>query len=109
MEFYSKNKFEKLVHLVGFITRIYHDTWSPERQNILFLVSEIGPGAAFCPLVLHCKADVVVKKKVLICRSNQNLLNSIALYSVIDRICNRFIYSRPTQRSVITVILLPSP
>jgi len=24
VEFYSKNKFEKLVHLVGFIIRIYH-------------------------------------------------------------------------------------
>ena len=28
----SKNKFEKLVHLVGFIIRIYHDARSPERQ-----------------------------------------------------------------------------
>jgi len=25
VEFYSKNKFEKLVHLVGFIIRINHD------------------------------------------------------------------------------------
>jgi len=25
VEFYSKNKFEKLVSLVGFIIRIYHD------------------------------------------------------------------------------------
>jgi len=25
VEFYSKNKFEKLVHLVGFIIRIYHE------------------------------------------------------------------------------------
>jgi len=32
VEFYSKNKFEKLVHLVGFIIRIYHDAWSPERK-----------------------------------------------------------------------------
>jgi len=32
VEFYSKNKFEKLVHLVGFIIRIYHDAPSPERQ-----------------------------------------------------------------------------
>jgi len=31
-EFYSKNKFEKLVHPVGFIIRIYHDARSPERQ-----------------------------------------------------------------------------
>ena len=33
VEFYSKDKFEKLVHAVGFITRIYHDARSPERQN----------------------------------------------------------------------------
>ena len=32
VEFYSKNKFEKPVHLVGFIIRIYHDARSPERQ-----------------------------------------------------------------------------
>jgi len=33
VEFYSKNKFEKLVHLFGFIIRNYHDARSPERQN----------------------------------------------------------------------------
>jgi hypothetical protein len=41
VEFYSKNKFEKLVHLVGFIIRIYHDARSPECQILyltLFLV-----------------------------------------------------------------------
>ena len=32
VEFYSKNKFEKLVHLIGFIIRINHDSRSPERQ-----------------------------------------------------------------------------
>ena len=32
VEFYSKNKFEKLVHLLGFIIGIYHDARSPERQ-----------------------------------------------------------------------------
>ena len=32
VEFYSKNKFGKLVHLVGFIIRIYHDARTPERQ-----------------------------------------------------------------------------
>ena len=35
VELYSKNKFEKLVHLVGFIIRIYHDARSPERQKYL--------------------------------------------------------------------------
>jgi len=28
-----KNKFEKFVHLVGFIITIYHDARSPERQT----------------------------------------------------------------------------
>jgi sulfur relay (sulfurtransferase) complex TusBCD TusD component (DsrE family) len=32
VEFYSKNKFEKLVHLVGFIIRICHDARSQELQ-----------------------------------------------------------------------------
>jgi hypothetical protein len=35
VEFYPKNKFEKLVHLVGFIIRIYHDalsvTWTSNK------------------------------------------------------------------------------
>jgi len=30
--FYSKNKFDKLVHLFGLIIRIYHDARSPEPQ-----------------------------------------------------------------------------
>jgi len=33
VEFYCKNKFEKLVHSVGFIIRIYHDARSRERQK----------------------------------------------------------------------------
>ena len=33
VEFYSKNKFEELVHLVCIIIRIYHDARSPESQN----------------------------------------------------------------------------
>ena len=33
IEFYSKNKFEELEHLVGFIIRIYHDARSPEGQG----------------------------------------------------------------------------
>jgi hypothetical protein len=33
VEFYSKNKFENLVHLIDFIIRIYHDARSHERQN----------------------------------------------------------------------------
>ena len=36
VEFYSKNKFEKLVHLVGFVIRIFHDARSPERQKSIW-------------------------------------------------------------------------
>jgi len=32
VEFHSKNKFEKLLHLVGFIIRIYHDARPSKRQ-----------------------------------------------------------------------------
>ena len=34
VEFHSKNKSEKLVHLVGFIKRIYHNARSSECQNL---------------------------------------------------------------------------
>jgi len=37
VEFYSKNKLEKLVHLVGFIIRIYHDARSAERQILILI------------------------------------------------------------------------
>jgi len=33
VEFYSKNKFEELVHQVGFTIRTYHDARSPERKK----------------------------------------------------------------------------
>jgi hypothetical protein len=36
-EFHSKNRYEKLVRLVGFIIRIYHDARSHERQDRLCL------------------------------------------------------------------------
>ena len=34
-EFYSRNKLEKLVHLVGFIIRIYHDAARSSESQIL--------------------------------------------------------------------------
>jgi hypothetical protein len=41
VEFYSKNKFEKLVHIVGFIIRTYYDARSPERQMSIKLLELI--------------------------------------------------------------------
>jgi len=34
VEFHSKNKFEKLAHLVGFVIRIYHDAQFSECQIV---------------------------------------------------------------------------
>ena len=39
--FIPKNKFEKLMHLVGFIIRIYHDAWSPERHTVKSGLNEL--------------------------------------------------------------------
>ena len=41
VEFYSRNKFEKLVRLVGFIIRIYHDAPSPERHIFQDVIREL--------------------------------------------------------------------
>ena len=53
-EFYSKNKFEKFVHLIGFIIRIYHYERSSECQIhsrtvliLSFYTSLVLPGDAF--------------------------------------------------------------
>jgi len=35
IEFYSKNKFEKLVDLFGFSVVVHHDARSPERQKLV--------------------------------------------------------------------------
>jgi len=54
VEFYSKNKFEKLVHLIGFIKRIYHDARSSECQINVWM-SDIR--AQFVkPVFLWCAA-----------------------------------------------------
>ena len=42
VEFYSKNKFAKLVLLVGFIIRIYHDARSSERPNTTYMISYLN-------------------------------------------------------------------
>jgi hypothetical protein len=63
VEFYSKNKFEKLVHLVGFITRIYHDARSPERQkNFHSLIQlNITGGLNFThKAFIYCSSDCIL-------------------------------------------------
>jgi len=53
VEFYSSNKFEKLVHLVGFIIRIYHDARSPECQIRQFYILEVSVGNVWRPHTLQ--------------------------------------------------------
>jgi len=56
VEFYSKNKFEKFVHLVGFIIRIYHDARSSECQK------------GNCVLVCRVFAPLHGEQQDLMCR-----------------------------------------
>ena len=37
VDFYSKNKFEKLLHLVGFIMRMYHNARSSECHTLMLI------------------------------------------------------------------------
>jgi len=54
VEFYSKNKFEKLVHLVGFIITIYHDARSYECQNVpLTLCLSLMAGTFLCVYITN--------------------------------------------------------
>jgi hypothetical protein len=49
VQFYSKNTFEKLVHLVDFIIRIYHDARASECQNYHEILStnHVATGKVF--------------------------------------------------------------
>ena len=77
MESYSKNKFEKLVLLVGFIIRIYHDARSSKRQNLLVFT---------CSLILNFGCHSVKKKN-----NNNNFL--FFATPVWTSICKRRNYS----------------
>jgi len=55
VEFYSKNKFEKLVHLVGFIIRIYHDVRSHEHQIFTYMSSRITGTSVLCSSAVTIK------------------------------------------------------
>jgi len=48
--FIPKNKFDKLVHLVGFIIRIYYDARSPERQIHVSLLKP-PPTVNLCEII----------------------------------------------------------
>jgi hypothetical protein len=58
IEFYSKNKFEKFVHLFGFIIRIYHDARSFECQNRV-----MHSGIINTTILVLCRSDMFQPSK----------------------------------------------
>ena len=76
VEFYSKNKFEKLVHLVCFSTRIYPDARSSERQTQVIVLYNrtlhISPGDSwniwwFVSLANAANYSALLKRKTFEC------------------------------------------
>jgi hypothetical protein len=57
VEIHVKNKFEKLVHLVGFIIRIYHDARSGERQTLCLHFVDL----TYCIflIIIHCTLSIL--------------------------------------------------
>ena len=83
IEFYSKNIFEKLVHLVGFIIRIYHDARLPERQikQVTFVCKYLvftERGKCYC--IFACKKRVSFLAQIF--------TKTIFQSSVVDFSCN---------------------
>ena len=80
VEFYSKNKCEKLVHLVGFIIRIYHDA-ARSRCTVTLTSKSVtiyGPAVATACLVSeYCK----------LLNHNSNLLQFRVLHFCMPGIC----------------------
>ena len=70
VEFYSKNKFEKSVHLVGFVIRIYHDARSPER----LLSSRVTRATMDRHLQFKCTVPLGDDKH---CAANNSLTNNL--------------------------------
>jgi len=85
VEFYSKNKFEKLVHLAGFIIGIYHDAWSPERQiSVTCLWLQLSK---FASCLHECCAAATKKVSLMTTRTQnvQSLGNSITIWDQVNR------------------------
>jgi hypothetical protein len=61
VDFHSKNKFEKLVHLVGFIIGIYHDARAHERQTNFIISADI-----FCTKFNVFNMSYFAKEKALL-------------------------------------------
>ena len=66
--FYSKNKFEKLLHLVGFILRIYHDAQSPECQKCTTRVST--KNSPFCPCSVLMSSIWILLESIILLYSS---------------------------------------
>jgi len=91
VEFYSKKKFEKLMHLVGFSIRIYQDARSPERQTNIHFWSYL---AQFFLERVMFQTKVVQKIKTRILCSTNFLRKSCVLWDNVEKL----LYSRTGHR-----------
>ena len=65
VEFYSKNKFEKLVRLVGFIIRIYHDAARSLERQIWNYIESLLRKFTFHSTLIH-RTALYVKTNTLL-------------------------------------------
>ena len=79
LEFYSKNKFKKFVHLFGFIIRIYHDAHSFDCQNRI-----MHSGIINTTILVLCRSDMFQPQRAIL-EYDWYLLS----HSKIIKICTR--------------------
>jgi len=70
VEFYYKNKFEKLVRLIGFIIRLYHDARSPECQYAWNVWERATTHCGMQRAAWRCKDNIVSNVWTFFCQNN---------------------------------------
>jgi hypothetical protein len=81
VDFHSKNKFEKLVRLVGFIIQIYHDARSHHRQIDLHVISSVNSICVVNPVMNHWIFYFMSGIKILLSSSGYVISNSVCAVS----------------------------
>jgi len=94
---YSKNKFEKSVHLIGFITRIYHDAPSPERQFIT-MHRHLNVNLSRCTVTWTSNTFVIlIKSNAFVVLKRNNCIIKYGMENMKKR--NSFLYHKDEERT----------
>jgi len=106
IEFYSKNKFEKLVHLVGFVIKTYHDAQSLERQTC-GLVTHVQSNFGFKTIqyLEYQMFSIVLSCGTVIARERYRLATNFGIRmdgqtSIISLQCDHFMQRAHSSRPV---------